>query len=189
MNYSFKVMALTLALLAATGAGAREVAGVRLDDRIRVGESDLVLNGAGVRTKFVFKVYVGALYLPQATHEAGVVLNGSGARRMLLRMLRDVDGDTLLEALRDSLKENTNDAERASLIAPMEKMAALFRAVGKVHEADVLTMDFAADGVSLAMNGKPLGKVEDGSFAHMLLRVWLGEHPVDASLKKALLGQ
>jgi hypothetical protein len=45
---------------------AAEVAGVSLPDEVvleSTGEK-LVLNGVGVRKKFVVKVYVGALYLP-----------------------------------------------------------------------------------------------------------------------------
>ena len=46
---------------------AAEIEGVKLADSVRVSDagSDLVLNGAGVRTRVVFKVYVSALYLQQ----------------------------------------------------------------------------------------------------------------------------
>ena len=45
-------------------AAAAEVGGVKLDDKASVGGKELVLNGAGVRTRAIFKVYVGSLYLP-----------------------------------------------------------------------------------------------------------------------------
>ncbi|MBP7668921.1 MAG: chalcone isomerase family protein, partial [Burkholderiaceae bacterium] len=52
-----------LALLALAGpVMAAEVAGVKLQEKVSVGGKDLVLNGAGVRTRMVFKVYVAALY-------------------------------------------------------------------------------------------------------------------------------
>jgi hypothetical protein len=43
----------------ATSAG--EVAGIKLPDRTKVGTSELVLNGAGVRKKVLLKVCVGGL--------------------------------------------------------------------------------------------------------------------------------
>ena len=51
----------------------------RLEDRIKVGGTELVLNGAGIRTKIFFKVYVGALYVVQPTHEANAVIMAARA--------------------------------------------------------------------------------------------------------------
>jgi len=44
-------------------AHSLEVKGVKVDESVQVGVNTLVLNGAGVRTKMMFKVYVAALYL------------------------------------------------------------------------------------------------------------------------------
>ncbi len=62
------------ALAFAAGAFAVEVAGVKLDDKATVAGQELVLNGAGVRTKVVFKVYVGSLYLPAKSASGAAVL-------------------------------------------------------------------------------------------------------------------
>ena len=58
----------------------------------------------------------------------------------------------------------------------------------KVREGDTIAIDFSADGVAVELNGEARGKVAGAGFARALLKVWLGEKPVDASLKKALLG-
>ncbi len=63
-----------LLLWASCSASALEVESVRLSDNVQVGSQTLVLNGAGVRTKWFFKVYVGALYLPQKQKAADVVI-------------------------------------------------------------------------------------------------------------------
>ena len=55
--------AVVLACMAGA-AQAAEVAGVKLDDKASVGGQELVLNGAGVRTRVILKIYVGSLYLP-----------------------------------------------------------------------------------------------------------------------------
>lgn len=184
-----RFMVMILVFFVAMHTEAAEVAGVKLDDKIHVGDTDLVLNGAGVRTRFMFKAYAAGLYLPQASHEAGAVLNESGPRRMVLRMLRDIARETLLDAMREGMRENTVEAERAALVAPMEKMESLFSVIPIVHKGDTLTLDFGADGVAVGLNGEIRGKVAGEFFARALLRVWLGERPVDAALKKLLLAE
>ena len=182
-------MVMILALFAAAHAEAAEVAGVKLDDKIHVGDTELVLNGAGVRTKFMFKAYVAGLYLPHTSHEARSVLNESGPKRMELRMLRDISRETLLDAMREGMRENTTTAEQTSLVAPMEKMESLFSTISSVHKGDILTLDFGVDGVVVGLNGETRGKVVSEFFAQALLRVWLGERPVDRALKKSLLAE
>jgi hypothetical protein len=63
-------------------AGAVEVAGVKFDDKSRVGTGELVVNGAGLRKKAVFKVYAMALYLPEKRGDAEAVLAARGGKRV-----------------------------------------------------------------------------------------------------------
>jgi hypothetical protein len=58
-----KLLAAAFALAVATPALARNVAGVEFPDSIDVGGQKLVLNGAGLRKKFIIKVYAGGLYV------------------------------------------------------------------------------------------------------------------------------
>jgi hypothetical protein len=91
--------------LALTGGAmpvrAAEIEGVRVPDQVRLddGAAALVLNGAGVRTRLIFKVYVGALYLQQKRVSADAVLADAGARRVALHMLRDLTAEQLFSAL------------------------------------------------------------------------------------------
>ena len=186
---SKRVAAFLVALLVSAGVRSMEVAGVRVEERARVGDAELVLNGAGLRSKLFFKIYVGALYVPERTAVAETLVAGSGPRRMVLRMLREMPADTLFGALREGLQHNTPEAEMAALGPSLERMAAIFKAVGTAREGDSIVLDFAGDGVAVGVNGEAKGRVGDGAFARALLRIWLGEHPVDAALKKALLGQ
>ena len=88
-----------LALLAlAAPAMAAEVAGVKLQETVSVGGKDLVLNGAGVRTRMVFKVYVAALYLPAKAADLPATLAQS-PRRVQMTLLRNVGADDLVQAL------------------------------------------------------------------------------------------
>lgn len=188
ISRSVQTAALVATLLAMPALHAAEVAGIKVDEQIRVGANELVLNGAGLRTKVFVKVYIGALYVSQKANAPAALLDATTPRRMSMRMLRDIDADTLYGALRDGLKDNNSEAELAALKAPTEQFAEIMKKVGTARNGDTVALDFTADGVAVSFNGESRGKVAGGAFAKALLKAWLGENPVDGSLKKALLG-
>ena len=112
---SVRAAALAAALIAAPGIEAAEVAGIKVEESIKVGGSDLVLNGAGLRAKLFVKVYVGALYVSQKASAAPALLDAATPRRMTMRLLRDIDADTLYGALKDGLNNNNSEAELTAL--------------------------------------------------------------------------
>lgn len=183
-----KQAALIAALLASPGLHAAEVAGVKVADSVRVGNSELVLNGVGVRSKLFIKVYVGALYVGQKATAPAAILDSNGPRRLVLRLMRELDAETLNAALDEGLKSNHGPAELANMKDAADQLAGIMRKIGNAREGDLIAIDFSADGVTLGLNGETRGKVAGPGFAKALLKVWLGDKPVDASLKKALLG-
>lgn len=188
-SHRIRQAALIAALAAAPGIHAAEVAGVNVEEKIRVGSSELVLNGAGLRSKLFIKLYVGALYTTQKSATPAALIDGTGPRRMNLRLLRDIGADTLHGALEEGLQNNNSPAELEAVKAASEQFAALMKGIGKVKEGDTVALDFSVDGVAVSLNGESRGKVAGAAFARALLKVWLGEKPADAALKKALLGQ
>ena len=79
-----------LALFSVT-VNAADIEGVRVEEQITVpGAQQLVLNGAGVRTKLAFiKLYVGALYLPAKKTDPDEIIKTAGAKRVLMHVLAD----------------------------------------------------------------------------------------------------
>jgi long-chain acyl-CoA synthetase len=188
-SHRIRQAALIAALAAAPGIHAAEVAGVNVEEKVRVGSSELVLNGAGLRSKLFIKLYVGALYTTQKSSTPAALIDGNGPRRMNLRLLRDIGADTLHGALEEGLLNNNSPAELEAVKAASEQFAALMKGIGKVKEGDTVALDFSSEGVAVSLNGESRGKVAGAAFARALLKVWLGEKPADAGLKKALLGQ
>ena len=180
--------ALIAALVAVPGLHAAEVAGVRVADSIKVGNSELVLNGAGLRSKLFIKVYVGALYVGQKAATPAAIYDSATPRRMVLRLLRDLDADSLHSALDEGLRNNHSPAELSDMQAQADQLAGIMKAIGKVREGDTISIDFSGEGIAVSQNGEVRGKVAGAGFAKALLKVWLGDKPADASLKKALLG-
>ncbi|WP_018605420.1 chalcone isomerase family protein [Uliginosibacterium gangwonense] len=167
---------------------AMELAGVNVDERVHVGNAELVLNGAGLRTRLMFKVYVAALYLPHRSSIAEDIIGKAGSRRVVLKMLRDVDGDTLLGALKEGLRDNHSTAQMQALQAGLGELTRVFQSVGTAKTGDSVVLDIGPEGLVVAINGTLRGQVADEAFGRAMLKIWLGEKPVDSSLKKALLG-
>jgi long-chain acyl-CoA synthetase len=182
-----RITTMLVALAFAAGVGAAEVGGVKLDDKVAVGGQDLVLNGAGVRNKVFIKVYVASLYLPaKATTPAAAM--EKGPRRIQMNLLRDLTPDQLVDALVDGLKDNNTPADLAAVKAQTDQMVSIMKSFGPVKEKDVVTLDFVEGGTRIGLNGTAKGTIPGDAFNRALTKVWLGDNPVQADLKKAMLG-
>jgi long-chain acyl-CoA synthetase len=175
------------ALLLAGRALAAEVGGIKLDDKVNVGGQALVLNGAGVRSKAMFKVYVGSLYLPQKATTLKEVLAQS-PRRVQVNLLRNLSADQVVEALTKGIDANTTRQERAVIRPEIDQVVSSVRAFKKVKAKDVIALDFVNGATKVTWNGKVRGSIPGAAFNQALMKVWLGDKPAQANLKKALLG-
>lgn len=175
--------------LSSGAAFAAEVEGVTLADKVQLGGSELTLNGAGVRTRVFFKVYVGALYLQKKTGGTDAVLGDAGAKRIAMHMLRDLDAEQLFSALNDGLKKNHSPGELARLEPQVKQLEGIFNAVKAAKKGDVILLDYLPGaGTRVTVRGDDKGTIAGEDFNRALLRIWLGEQPADAALKKAMLG-
>jgi hypothetical protein len=179
---------LALLLLWALPVAALEVAGVNVVDKAKLGASELVLNGAGIRTRAFFKVYVGALYLTEKKSVTAEVLAQKGAKRVALSMLRELSAQQLHEAFENGIQANHSAAEVEAMKPRIAELLTLFTDAKK---GDVIVLDFLPDsGTVVSVNGAAKGKAIPGEdFYRALLRIWLGDKPVDGDLKKSMLGQ
>ncbi|MBV8666529.1 MAG: chalcone isomerase family protein [Burkholderiaceae bacterium] len=183
------VLGMGMALLVSF-AEATEVAGVKFDDTAIVANQELKLNGAGIRHKFIVKVYVAGLYLPERKNTLTDILALPGSKRITLTLLRDIDPDTLGQAFMDGIKKNSDMNERARIIGQMTTFGNLFATVPELKKGDVLTVDWIpGGGTACSLNGKKVGdSIPDVAFYNALVKIWLGSKPADESLKAAMLG-
>ncbi len=181
------VLSVTMALPA---AAAVDVSGYKFEDTNKVAGKDLKLNGAGMRTKFVIKVYAAGLYLPEKSKALAEILKQDGPRRITLQMARDVSSEDFGKAFMDGLNDNVDKAEKQKIVAQIGKFGEMFAGVDGLKKGDVLHIDWIpGSGTVCELNGKKLiENVPDINFYNALLRIWLGDKPVDRSLKPALLG-
>ena len=175
--------------IAALDAAAAEVAGVKLDDKTQVESRELVLNGAGLRKRVIFNVYVIGLYLPEKKSDPAAVLALAGPKRAEIHMLRDVGADTFTEALVEGLRANTAEAEYKALETRVQELSRTMAELKEAKKGMTLSLDWTGAATQLTVNGKPAGKPIAGEdFYRALLRIWLGDKPVQDDLKKSLLG-
>lgn len=189
---SIPALALAVAMLAAHPFSfALEVAGVKLDETARVANQDLKLNGAGIRYRAIFKVYVAGLYLTAKKTTVPEVLAAPGARRIELVMLRDVSNESFGQAFLAGIRKNMNKAEMAKLITQLTKFGELFASVPDLKKGDMLTIDWIPNaGTLIHLNGKKIfDPLPDIAFHDALLKIWIGDKPADAQLKRAMLGE
>lgn len=182
---------LTLALGLAGMAQAAEVAGVKLEDTVKVAGKELKLNGAGVRTRIVVKVYVLGLYLTEKKDSPAAVFDAAGPRRFTLTMMREVTGDELGQAFMAGITANTDKAERSKFVNQLAQFGDAFVSIPQAKKGDTVTVDWVPDtGTIMYFNGKQQGEaMKDVGFYNAILKIWLGEKAVDSSLKPALLGK
>jgi hypothetical protein len=171
---------------------AAELEGVNLEDRIRVDGQELQLNGLAVRTRFIFQVYVAGLYLPAKATAARIAIESKGPKRIILVMLRDASAEQFVESIDAGLRANNSEAQIAAVKTQIDQLIAMIRAVGQSKKGARIVLDYAPSdgGTTLFVDGLAQGKPMAGeAFFQALLRIWLGEAPVQPDLKEALLGQ
>lgn len=181
----------TLALgLLLPSVSAMEIEGVRFDDLARLGGRQLSLNGTGLRQVFVIKGYAAGLYLPERARNATVVLGSPGPKRLQIRPLREVESAQFVKALNEGLRENHSETQMQLLSYRVAQLERTMSQLGTAQRGDIINFDFTPNGgTAVTLNGIPRGQAIPGEdFYQAVLRIFLGEHPVDRNLKRGLLG-
>ena len=177
-------------VLSATAAQV-EVAGVKLEDTAEVAGAKLQLNGAGVRYKAIFKVYVGALYVGKKISTPEEFYAATGPKRMNITMLRDIDSNELGKAFTKGFEENSPKEEMSKLIPGLVRMGQVFSDQKKLVAGEVFSIDWIpGTGTVITVKGKAQGEpFKEPEFFNALMRIWLGPHPADSKLKESLMGK
>lgn len=187
------LLAAAAALIVGTAARAAapiKVEGVTFAGAATVAGQALELNGVGLRAVAWLKGYAAGLYLSSRARTPQQVLAATGAKRLELRMLLDVDMEEFVKAFDKGVARNTPPAELPRLAERMARFDALLRAIGKVKKRDVIDLDWLpGQGLQLTLNGQPRGAPIPGEDLYAaLLKIFIGERVTDPELKIGLLG-
>ena len=193
MTFTTRCMTGLAGLLLSFGvlAAPVEIAGVKLDDAIELQNAKLQLNGAGIRYKAIFKVYVAALYLGKKAATPEEVYAASGPKRMSITLLREIDSNELGKSFTKAFEDNAPKTEMSKLVPGLLKMGQVFSDQKKMLAGENFTIDWIPGaGTVISVKGKPQGEaIKEIEFFNAMMRIWLGTKPADWKLKDELLGK
>src|SRR4051812_11815247 len=88
----------------------KELQNVRFNDKVKVGNKTLSLNGMGVRKKKVLfipvDVYVAALYLEKPMRDFQEALDSKQIKHVEMVFLRDVEASKIVESQNEEFEKN-----------------------------------------------------------------------------------
>lgn len=181
-------------LLSATqlqAAEAMQIESIHYAPTTEVAGDSLTLNGAALRKKLFFKVYAAGLYVKTPTQDVNAVMNETGAARVRLGLLRDVSGESFIEALDDGLKANLTPKKEQAVAKELDELRTLMKQIGDVKVNDLVDFDYVPNkGTMVSLNGKPVGQTIGGGRAlyNAVLAIWLGDKTIDNTLKSGMMG-
>ncbi len=179
------------ALIASLPASALDVAGVNYPPQVTVAGKPLTLNGAGIRYRFVVKVYTAGLYLPAKATTPEQVFNTPGPKRLHIVMLREINANDLGRLFTRGMEDNSSRADFAKSIAGTLRLAEMFAAKKKLTPGEHFSVEWLPGvGTQVYVNGLAQGEpIKEPEFFAALMRIWLGPKPADDQLKDVLLAK
>jgi hypothetical protein len=178
-----------ITLLVAAPVHAAKLEGQRFDDTLQLSDRTLRLNGLGLRGVAWIKAFVVGLYLPAQSTDTQQILTMPGPKRLQLRMLMEAPSKELSKAFRRGVSKNETSKAQAALTGRVDVFNRAVDTIGTVKKGDSLDLDYLpGQGTQLRWNGKVLGPIIQGEdFYQSLLKIFIGEKPVDPRLKESLL--
>lgn len=180
---------LTFFTLCSAVAHAREIKGIKIPERITQPETgqSLLLNGAGIRSKFIFDIYVCALYLTRKSTDAKSIINSDAPKRITMNFVYGkIDRETMTDAWNDGFSDALDKITYKALKSKIDQFDSYFPVIDK---GDKVVLDFLPDrGVAVSINDQRKGVVTGGAFQRALLSIWLGDSPPGEALKDGMLG-
>jgi len=172
--------------LTSPAMAASDIAGVSVPDNISLQGSEMVFNGAGVRSKFFMDLYVGSLFTSKVTTNAAEVIASDGSVAIRLNITSDmITSEKMAEAVHDGF-----DLATDGNISPIQDSVDTFISAfaEPIKDGDQFTfLSVPNKGVVSFKNGKELSVTQGEDFRKAVLSIWLGKNPTDKSLKEKML--
>jgi hypothetical protein len=189
MKNSSCILLVLLLSFSSAATNASEFHDIRFADQVTIPgtRQALQLNGIGYRSKFFFKIYIGALYTVTRVKTPEEVLSLTGPKRLLMHFLySEVSREKLVDAWNEGFEENTPVGDLAKLRKRIDQFNAMFPTL---HSGDEVLLDYIpGKGTVVTIKGENKGVIKGEDFNHALLNIWFGREPADSDLEEALLG-
>jgi hypothetical protein len=169
-------------------SGDMEIGGITMPDTLKAGDSNLILNGAGIRTKFFLKLYVGGLYLQNKSSDAGKILSKDNPMAIRLHIISSmITSERMEDATREGF-ENSLGSKMSSMSNEIEAFIDVFKE--EIKDGDRFNMIYIpGTGTEIYKNEKLSKTIKGLAFKNALFGIWLGKEPAQDSLKEEMLGE
>ena len=179
-------------LLVASSSMALDLGGVTMPDTLNSGDTELILNGAGLRKKYGFKVYVAGLYLKKKNSDAEAVLKTDEPMSMKMVWRRDVPVKKINKVFFTSFEASAGDKYQGGLKKDIGQFMSWINDMN-ASKNDAWTYIYnPGKGIDVYVTraGEKVHKgiITNPEFKHVLFNIWIGKEPCDKVLKKGMMG-
>jgi hypothetical protein len=162
------------------------VGGVSLPKKVTADGTNLVYNGAGIRSKYGFNLYVGALYLKRPSMDANKIINDDVSMGIHIHIISD---KVTREKFLETVGEGFNSVSHGKATeAEKNKLKGFFS--DPIKKGDKIRLEYSSgSGVKVYKNGVYKGVISGLEFKKALFSIWLGTKPPSTDLKNKMLGK
>ncbi len=178
-----------IAAFSAFSADARRVAGIEIPETLESGGALLILNGAGIRTRYFLDIYVGGLYLKERSTDAAAIME---ADELMAIRLRIVTGLITNDRMQKSMEEGFQKSTRRNTAPIREEIDALIDVYDEeINDEDIFELVYLpGQGLTVYKNGVFRATIECKlPFKRALFGIWISDQPVQTNLKNDMLGR
>lgn len=163
-----------------------EIDGVVFKDKLPVSSYILPLRGYAVLNyMLVIKAYAGAFYIGSGI-PADMALSET-PKILELYYFHKISADDFKKSTIAMIKKNTKPDEYIRISADLEKFNSFYKNIspGDRYRAEY----YPGSGITLYLNSKPLGTINNSEFAKAFFSIWIGSNPIDKKFRDILLGR
>lgn len=146
---------------------------------------DLKITGAGLMEKMFINVFAIASYRDASVKVNGVaaLIHADIAKRLLLRMERDVNGETMYGALEGKIFDNGGEGKFGEEL----KLFKAYFSKNNPKEGQYIIFDHVpGQGLSIKINHAAPTLIRGVRFAKTFWKIWMGSDPISADLKASI---
>jgi len=179
-------LVLTLIIMSPV-SNAKEIEGVNMPESLEVTKSKLILNGAGVRSKFFMDLYIGGLYLQNKSNDPKEIIGGDEPMAIRLHIISSlITSKKMEDATREGF-ENATKGNTEPIKSEIEEFISVFKE--KIEENDIFDLIYLpGKGLEVYKNSEFKSRIEGLVFKQALFGIWLSDKPAQKSLKEKMLG-
>jgi len=154
---------------------------------VNFADTELKLNGAGMREMLWIDLYAGGLYLQKKSKDPKVILDANETMAIKLNI---VSGFVTQKKMIKAVKDGFTKATFGNTEALDERITKFIKFFSEpIVKNDVFDIVYVKDeGVKAYKNDKELGIIKGRDFKYALFKIWLGEEPASEGIKNGMLG-